>query len=420
VRNPARLVEPGTCGEVPLGRELRAWVVSGHEAGPIVWLWAPGGDGDPSMAQALGELRDELSPEALAGAVGLLIDGPPPPLDGEQYGWAAPVRAIADGAAAIVLCSSLPSGYEATPHATLDLADRAARKVARALGAPFAAPPVLTPPLDRKILSAPTVSWIDGEAERLSRPVVDRTVAALRSLLGSLGMTGDESREPPLRVVLKSIATVEAPGAGLVEPAAQPGALVRAGEPAAFFGRPGLRTRSALLSPATGVVLFARSGLVPPGPVMGIGKLRRALPRLTEEPASMSPAQLELGWCERVQLPELGLRLKAKIDTGARTSALHVLSMEPLDERRLSIEIPAGRGRRRTEVEVIEWTTVRDSGGHAERRPVVETLLKLGALERRVRVSLTNRGDMLFPMLVGRTALGAGVRVHPTRRWLLG
>ena len=128
-----------------------------------------------------------------------------------------------------------------------------------------------------------------------------------------------------------------------------------------------------------------------------------------------------IGWKEYVDFPAWGIRrVKIKIDTGARTSALHVLSMEPLDDRRLSIEIQAGRGRRRTEVEVIEWTTVRDSGGHAERRPVVETLLKLGALERRVRVSLTNRGDMLFPMLVGRTALGAGVRVHPGKRWLLG
>ncbi len=420
--NPALLVEAGAAAEVPLGRGVRAWVVRGVEPGPIVWLWAPGGDSDPSMAQALGEMRDELTPATLVGAVGLRSDGPAPPMAGEQYSWAAPLGAICDGAAAIVICTSLPSGYEATPHATLDLDDRAARRVARALGAAFVAPPVVTPPLDRRLLTAPTVSWIDGESDRLSRPVVDRATAALRSLLGTLGMTSDPPSRPPLRVVLKSIATVDAPGAGLVEPAAPPGGLLRLGEPAAYFGRPGLRTRQALPATATGVALFVRSGRVPFGPVVGIGKLRRSLPTVTKSRAR-TPRTLEVGWCERVQLPELGIRLKAKIDTGARTSALHVTSMRPLDGdgERLEIEIPTGRGKTaRARVEVMEWTLVRDSGGHAERRPVVETLLKLGALERRVRVSLTDRGDMVFPMLVGRTALTADVHVHPSRRWLLG
>jgi hypothetical protein len=173
------------------------------------------------------------------------------------------------------------------------------------------------------------------------------------------------------------------------------------------------------LSPATGVALFVRSGRVPVGPIMGIGKLRRALPKI--ESAS-AVGVMELGWCERVQLPELGVRLPAKIDTGARTSALHVTGMKRLGPSLLEVGIPTGHNRKvtRVRVEVLEWTLVRDSGGHAERRPVVETLLKLGSLERRVRVSLTDRGDMRFPMLVGRTALTAEVRVRPTRRFLLG
>jgi hypothetical protein len=70
-------------------------------------------------------------------------------------------------------------------------------------------------------------------------------------------------------------------------------------------------------------------------------------------------------------------------------------------------------------VPVREHTLVRDSGGHAERRPVIETVLRLGTSERRVRVTLTSRGDMLFPMLVGRTALGPDVQVNPGRRFLL-
>jgi hypothetical protein len=413
VANPARLVEPGTTAEVPLGRGVSAWVVRGARPGPMVWAWVPGADAHPSMAQALGELRDQLAPEELAGAVGLLVDGPNPPLPREQYSFAPMVRAICDGAAAVVLCTSLPAGFEATPHVTLDLADRNARKLARALGAPFVAPPVVTPLL---ALPSPSLSWIDGEAERLSRPVVARAGAALRSLLSKLGMSDDPPEEPAVRVVLKSILTVNAPGAGLVEPAVEPGGLVRAGEAAAWFGEPGLKQRRMLAAPATGVALFVRSGRVPPGPVMGIGRLSRALPKLVA-----AQSWIEVGWCERVELPEWDLRLKAKIDTGARTSALHVTAMKRLGPSQLEVEIPSGRrGTTRVRVEVREWTMVRDSGGHAEKRPVVETLLKLGKLERRVRVSLTDRGDMLFPMLVGRTALGPEVRVRPARRFLAG
>ncbi len=63
---------------------------------------------------------------------------------------------------------------------------------------------------------------------------------------------------------------------------------------------------------------------------------------------------------------------------------------------------------------------VRDTSGRIEERPVIETGLKLGPLQRRITVTLTNRGDMLYPMLVGRTALGPGIVVDPSRRYLLG
>jgi hypothetical protein len=414
VANPALAVEAGTTAQVPLGGGVSAWVVRGNEPGPVLWLWAPGGDADPSMAQALGELRDRLDPQRLAGAVGLLIDGPAPPLPREQYSFAPMVRAICDGAAGVIFCTSLPAGFESAPHIALDLGDRAARKLAHAMGAAFVAPPAVTPRVE---LPAPSLSWIDGEAERLSRPVVTRTAAALRSLLGHLEITDDLPEQPAVRVVLKSVVTVDAPGAGMVEPAVAPGGLVRAGEPAAWFGEPGLLRRRALPAPSTGVVLFVRSGRVTPGPVIGIGKLQRALPKLA---SASEPPSLEVGWCERVELPEWGLRLKAKIDTGARTSAVHVAAMKRVSPSVLDVFIPVARGRTsKHRVEVLEWTQVRDSGGHAEKRPVVETLLKLGPVTRKVRVSLTDRGDMKFPMLVGRTALGPEARVHPTRRFLL-
>lgn len=424
-RNPVFLMGPGESGPVSLSRDVAAFVARGEEPGPIVWAWAPRGERDPSHAQALGELRDRLSPQRLRGAVGLLIDGPPPPLSHESYPWTAPVRALAAGADAVVLLSSLPVGYEAAPHAAIDLGSTVARKVARALGAAVVAPESALAPLNHAIVGPAAVSWLDGESERLSRAVVDRAAAALGSLLGSLGMTDDPSLPPEVRVVLKAVATVDARGPGLVEPAVAPGELVLKGQPVAWAGAPGTRTRRSLKAPATGVVLWLRSGQVPGGDVMGIGKVRRALPKMqaARRPAG-DPSGFDIGWCEHVALPELDVKLRAKIDTGARSCALHVTAMREVafdDDGHvlMDVAIPDERGRSRTlRVMVVEYTHVKDSGGHTERRPVVETLLAMGGRAWRVRVTLTDRGDMRFPMLVGRSALGPEMRVHPTRRYL--
>jgi hypothetical protein len=135
--------------------------------------------------------------------------------------------------------------------------------------------------------------------------------------------------------------------------------------------------------------------------------------------------EIVVGWVERVSLPQLGLTdLEAKIDTGARTSALHVLSVEPvfpasatgrpLYEVRLAAHGHAAPTVVR--VSVREFVAVRDTSGRLERRPVIETTLQLGPIRRRVRVTLTNRGDMAYPMLVGRTALAGFVVVDPSRR----
>lgn len=429
--NPALWLGPGQTGEVPLGPDLVAHVVRGAAPGPIVWAWAPRGDGDPSMAQALGELRDELHPATLRGAVGLLLDGPPPPLVAshgfrEEYPWNTAIRAICRDAAAIVLLESMLPGYQAAPHVACDLEDERARRVARALGARFLAPPLVVPTPSPTVVTAPTALWLDGEAERLERPVVDRATRALRSLLATLGAVDGQPSAPETRVVLRAIAEVEAGGPGLVEIAAPPGSIVRAGEVVAWVGAPGLRARRALRAPSGGVILYARAGLVSGGRVVGIGKLRRTLPELA--PRAHDADLVTVGWCEHVALPELGVpSLPAKIDTGARTSALHVASLREEgwtgDGRPLvAIEVPSGVGDGTivARAPIAEYTWVRDSSGHAARRPVIETTLRLGPVEGRVRVSLTDRGDMSFPMLVGRTALAGRARVDPGRRFLLG
>jgi len=182
------------------------------------------------------------------------------------------------------------------------------------------------------------------------------------------------------------------------------------------------------VSPVAGVVLAIDRSTG--GPSIVLGKLDKTLARAERLFGRPPPERrrLAIGWCEWVALPELGVaRIKAKVDTGARTCALHVVSLRPAGDDAqgrplLDVEIPAGRAGRtvRARCAVVEHASVRDSGGHLERRPVVETTLALGAIERRVRVGLTHRGDMLFPMLIGRTALGADLLVDPSARFLLG
>jgi hypothetical protein len=144
--------------------------------------------------------------------------------------------------------------------------------------------------------------------------------------------------------------------------------------------------------------------------------------------AATSGVVLAAGWVEWAELPELGLkRVRTKLDTGARTSALHVLTFARVggtDARPLlSLELPPSprqkKRRRRVEARVRDWVDVRDTSGRTERRPVIETTLTLGPLVRRIRITLTNRGDMRFPFLLGRTALGPHIVVHTHRRNLL-
>ena len=135
-----------------------------------------------------------------------------------------------------------------------------------------------------------------------------------------------------------------------------------------------------------------------------------------------------LGWREWVSLPELGITwIKAKVDTGARTSALHAFELEPFqragkDWVRFSVHPLQGENDTVIQCEspVLERRDVTDSGGHLENRPVIETELVLGSLSKRIELTLTDRDTMRFKMLLGRTAMRPNLLVYPSQSFKLG
>lgn len=139
---------------------------------------------------------------------------------------------------------------------------------------------------------------------------------------------------------------------------------------------------------------------------------------------------LVIGWKEYVDLPELGAYgIKAKVDTGARTSALHVSSVtvrEELPDGTQLVDLAVALKGRRAEQRVVSRARVlrrirvTDSGGHAEIRPVIETELRLGPVRKRILLTLTDRGGMLFRMILGRKACEGDFVVDVGKKYLLG
>lgn len=138
--------------------------------------------------------------------------------------------------------------------------------------------------------------------------------------------------------------------------------------------------------------------------------------------------QPRLGWREWVALPELAIpRLECKVDTGARTSALHAFYVQPFrrDGRkwvRFGLHPVAGAQSPEIHCEapVSDRRTVTDSGGHRTRRYVITTLVVIGARSHLIEITLTSRDRMQFRMLLGRTALAHGYLVDPCAAHLAG
>lgn len=133
-----------------------------------------------------------------------------------------------------------------------------------------------------------------------------------------------------------------------------------------------------------------------------------------------------IGWREWLALPELGVpRIKVKVDTGARTSALHAFDLERFErdgramvrfeahplQRDDTVRIPV-------EAELVDRRTVRSSTGDETLRPVIETAVELMGRRWTIELTLVRRDPMGFRMLLGRQAVRRRFLVDPGRSYL--
>jgi len=166
----------------------------------------------------------------------------------------------------------------------------------------------------------------------------------------------------------------------------------------------------------------------PAHPIAAVDPRHRKTADLRPPAAGTTPA-LQLGWREWIALPQLGIhRLKCKLDTGAKSSALHATDLITFqrdgadwvrfhvhpDRRHLDVTHPC-------ELPVHDWREVRDSSGNSSLRPFVRTLAVVGPYSVALELSLTNRDTQRYALLLGRRALRKlGASVDPATSWRAG
>lgn len=131
--------------------------------------------------------------------------------------------------------------------------------------------------------------------------------------------------------------------------------------------------------------------------------------------------RIVIGWSEPVDFVAWGIRgLNAKVDTGARTSALHVENLESLPENHVRFDVVLSRRnslrRKSVTARVSRWANVRSSTGHFTERCFVKTKVRIGPIEKSIEISLISRERMIYRMLIGREALDSDFLVDVSHR----
>lgn len=142
------------------------------------------------------------------------------------------------------------------------------------------------------------------------------------------------------------------------------------------------------------------------------------MPRIKSRTRSDAPLPI-IGWRERVTLPQLGLgTIIAKIDTGARSAALHATDIRQVGHH-VEFIVPVNGRNHHCRLPLRGKRQVKSSSGHSQHRAVVETEVKIGAHRLPIEVTLTDRTDMGVPMLLGRASLDGRFLVNPARSYVL-
>lgn len=136
--------------------------------------------------------------------------------------------------------------------------------------------------------------------------------------------------------------------------------------------------------------------------------------------------QIIIGAREVIHFPQLGIQLRAKVDTGARTSSLHARNITLLEGQQgwiqfITLDESSGQLR---EVEcrlpLHGRRKIRSSNGQSEWRYVVQLLMQLGPLQQKIQLTLADRTRMKYPMLLGRSAMKQHLLVAPGAAYLFG
>lgn len=157
-------------------------------------------------------------------------------------------------------------------------------------------------------------------------------------------------------------------------------------------------------------------------------KARKSPAKARRPSVESLPRKQVVGWREWVALPQIGVqRIKAKLDTGARSSALHAFNVKPQQrDGKYLVEFDVHPLQRNDEVcmtcvaEAVDYRWITNSGGGREKRFVIVTGLQMGDDIWPIEVTLTDRDQMGFRMLIGRTAMERRLVIDPTVSYCLG
>jgi hypothetical protein len=135
----------------------------------------------------------------------------------------------------------------------------------------------------------------------------------------------------------------------------------------------------------------------------------------------------EIGWREFVGLPELSIpKMRAKIDSGARTSALHATNQRPFESGgeewvEFHVPVPGTSRSTRCKAPIVERRRIKNTSGISEERFIIRTRLIIGRRSWPIEVSLANRDNMGFDLILGRTAVRRRkLTINPGRSYLAG